>query len=175
MERDLEATLAQQAALYGATLRDSVRRVTEILGISQAAVARTLGVSAPMLSQLLSGQRIKFGSPLAVQRLRSLLDLADEIEAGLPHEQVGRRLEAIGRENSTTLTRRRPTGPSDVPAAVGALLRAVASGRQLAAASECLDADFPELATVLRVYGTGSPAEARAHFEGVAHLVQPET
>lgn len=174
MDPDLQATvIAEQAALYGAALGDSVRRVSGTLGLSQAAVARTLGVSAPMLSQLVRGQRIKIANPLAVQRLRSLLDLADDVEAGLAHGAVGPRIETISREESTTLSRRRDQEglSSDPPLVVSGLLRAVASGRQLATAADLLQDCFPDLAEVVRVYGTGRPEEAQAHYAGLAHLI----
>lgn len=165
--------LTQQTALYGAPVAESVHRIMGTLGISQAAVSRTIGVSAPMLSQLVSGQRIKIGSPLAVQRLQSLLDLADEVDSGLAHEAVVPRLAAIGAESSTTLTtRRREHAEQDRgPDAVQRLLRAVASGRELAAAADVLDAEHRGLAEVLRVYGTGGTDEVRAHWDGLAPLV----
>lgn len=175
MDPDARSTLDQQTALYGAPLGDSVRRVTTVLGISQAAVARTVGVSAPMLSQLVSGQRIKVGNPLALQRLRSLLDLADDVDAGLPHAAVAERIEAIAAEDSTTLTTRRREDtaprPADGAVAVQALLRAVASGRDLAAAADRLEPDLPAIAEVLRTYGTGTPEEARAHWADLTPLL----
>ena len=171
---DAPGGLEQQAALYGAPLGDSVRRVMAVLGLSQAAVARTIGTSAPMLSQLVSGQRIKVGSPVALQRLGSLLDLADEVEAGLPHAAVAARVEAVAAEESTTLSTRRGVAlrqPPGGPEAVRALLRAVASGRDLAAAAERLEADLPAVAELLRTYGTGTPEQARAHWAGLAPLL----
>lgn len=166
---------AQQVELYGATVGDSVDRVREVLGLSQAAVSRILGVSAPMLSQLVHGQRIKFGNQLAVQRLQSLLDLVEEVGAGLAHESVAARLEEIASERSSALTRPRHD-PSALaasgPALVGAVLRAVASGRQLTLAAEALWRTSPDLAQALLVYGTGSPEEARRHFDSIAHLVR---
>lgn len=165
-------TLEEQARLYGGTVGDSVRRVTTVLGLSQAGVARTLGVSAPMLSQVVNGHRVKFGNPLAVQRLRSLLALADEVERGLPFEEVAARVDLVAREDSTTLSRREDApDPAEVAAAVAGVLRAVASGRQLAAAADAVAAQAPDLAEVLRVYGLGGPDEQRAHLERVAHLL----
>jgi transcriptional regulator with XRE-family HTH domain len=163
--------LAQQAALYGAPLGDSIRHVAAGLGLSQAAVARAMGVSAPMLSQLVSGQRIKLGNPQALQRLQALVELTQEVADGLAHDQVGPRVTAISTADTPTLTRPRRSPPVDVPMEVSRLLRAVASGRDLAAAADRLAATQPELAEVLRVYGTGPPEEAAAHYRGLAHLL----
>ena len=172
MSADGEDPLVRQVELYGAPVGETVRRVTSTLGLSQAAVARTIGVSPPMLSQLVSGQRVKFGNARALQRLQSLLVVADEVERGLAHEAVAERVAAISREDSTTLTTDRSLSvPSDLPAAFGGLLRAVASGRDLAAAADRLERDFPGLAEVLRVYGSGSREEAATHFRKVAHLL----
>ena len=75
----------RQEELYGAAIGDVLDRVTATLGLSQAAVARTIGVSAPMLSQLASGRRTTIGNPLAVQRLRALVELSEEVATGLAH------------------------------------------------------------------------------------------
>ena len=172
-----QENLLRQSELYGAPLGDSVGRVADRLDLSQAGVARVLGVSAPMLSQLVTGQRIKLGNPQAVQRLQALLALADDVDAGLPHDQVAPRLQEVSTSAGVTFTQQRapaaPTSdPDDVPVAVSRLLRAVASGRELAAAAGLLDAAHPDLAELLRAYGTGGPDDARRHYEQVRDLVQ---
>lgn len=163
--------LAQQRELYGAPLGDTVRSVTATLAISQAAVARTIGISAPMLSQLASGERIKLANPQAVERLHSLLELTRQVDAGLPHEQVAVQLSAIEQDHTSTLTRARDQA-ADLPAQLSRLLRAVASGRELAAAADLLRLEHPALAEVLRVYGTGAPRDAAAHYATIAVLMR---
>jgi predicted transcriptional regulator len=156
----------RQEELYGAAIGDVLDRVTATLGLSQAAVARTIGVSAPMLSQLASGRRTTIGNPLAVQRLRALVELSEEVATGLAHSQVAVRLEEIGQQDSTTLT-----GSAVRPAAeptTAELLRAVASGQDLLRAADLLAADHPALAELLRVHGTGSADEVRAHLDSLA-------
>ncbi len=59
----------RQCALYGAPLGDRVRRLTAVLGITQARLARTLGLSPAMLSQLVSAHRVKIGDPSVLARL----------------------------------------------------------------------------------------------------------
>ncbi|MFI6677658.1 hypothetical protein [Kribbella sp. NPDC050470] len=68
--------LQQQTELYGEPLGELVRRVVGPLGLTQGGVAQVIGMSAPMLSQLMSAQRVKIGNPAVVSRLKALDDLA---------------------------------------------------------------------------------------------------
>ena len=155
----------RQQELYGASIGDVLAQVTGALGLSQAAVARTIGVSAPMLSQLASGRRTTIGNPRAVQRLRALVDLAEEVLSGLAHSQVAVRIEEIRQQDSTTLTG--PAGRAASEPTTAELLRTVASGQDLLHAAALLAADHPGLAELIRVHGTGSAEEVRAHLDRV--------
>ncbi len=75
-EPPLVAAREQQRELYGRPLGELVHQLTADLRITQGRLAGVLGVSAPMLSQLASGQRVKFGNPAVVGRLQGLIDLA---------------------------------------------------------------------------------------------------
>jgi predicted transcriptional regulator len=161
-------SLQRQQELYGAAIGDVLDRVTGALGLSQAAVARTIGVSAPMLSQLASGRRTTIGNPLAVQRLQALVELAEQVAAGLAHSQVSVRLDEIRQQDSTTLTGSSGRPPAEPTTAD--LLRAVASGQDLLRAADLLAADHPALAELIRVHGTGSAQDVRAHLDGLARL-----
>ncbi|MBT9257956.1 helix-turn-helix domain-containing protein [Phycicoccus sp. MAQZ13P-2] len=134
--------LEQQRALYGAPLADLASEVRGALGLSQAGLARVLGLSAPMLSQLLSGQRTKIGNPAVVHRLESLLDLA---RRGAPADAEGlqARLEEIAAEQATLTA----DAGADVAAAARALARVVDADELAAAASRV---GSPVLAEVLR-------------------------
>src|SRR3954470_24854096 len=67
---------------YGEPLGALFRRLMGDLGLNQARLAGVLGLSAPMLSQLMSGQRAKIGNPAVVQRLQALQELAAEAGDG---------------------------------------------------------------------------------------------
>lgn len=90
----------QQRALYGAPLGELVGQVRDRLGLTQTQVAEVLGLSAPMLSQLVSGHRVKIGNPAVVHRLQALLVLAAS-DPLPPREVLDARLAAIHAERST--------------------------------------------------------------------------
>ncbi|RZU18408.1 hypothetical protein EV645_0600 [Kribbella rubisoli] len=69
--------LQQQIELYGEPLGETVRRVVGPLGLTQGGLAQVIGLSAPMLSQLVSAQRVKIGNPTVMARLRAASELAD--------------------------------------------------------------------------------------------------
>lgn len=97
-----EDNLATQRALYGEPLGVIAGRITASLGLTQARLADVLGLSAPMLSQLLSGHRVKIANPLVVARLRALTELTDEA-SGLNAAQLAERLDRI-RDSAVTFT-----------------------------------------------------------------------
>jgi transcriptional regulator with XRE-family HTH domain len=163
--------VAQQRQLYGEPIKELARRVTDRLGLTQSALAGVLGLSPAMMSQLVHAQRVKIGNPVAVARLQALLGLAEEAPT-LTRQDLQDRLATI-REARAQLTNPN-RGPADPPPAevLRRVLRAVASGQELDRAAEALDEVSPGLAEVVRVYGTGSTAEATRHFESVAHLLR---
>ncbi|MFB4310689.1 DNA-binding protein [Actinomadura sp. GTD37] len=191
-----EDTVARNRALqtewYGEPLGDRVRPLLDRLGLSQSGLAGVLGLSAPMLSQLMSGQRAKISNPAVLHRLMAVEDLvADPAFGALPAAEVKERLAEIRGETAATTsglrmaaserapgagraTGRTDTGrslppdgrpPEAEPARlVQALLREVASAAEIDDAAALIADRFPDLAEVLRVYGTGRTSEAEAHF-----------
>src|SRR3954449_8617367 len=65
----VQRNLALQREWYGEPLGDRVRRLVVAFDISQAFLADVLGISAPMLSQVMSGRRAKIGNPSVLARL----------------------------------------------------------------------------------------------------------
>lgn len=70
--RTTEEKIAEQEKIYGQSLADRFGAVMSHYGISNRRLAAVLGLSAPMLSQLSSGQRIKIGNPVVQERLLML-------------------------------------------------------------------------------------------------------
>ena len=133
--------LEQQRQIYGAPLGDIAHHVMDRLGLTQGRLAEALGLSAPMLSQLMSGQRVKIGNPSVVQRLQSLSELAEEA-AGLGGEAVADRIAGIRGESATISGRR-----TDTAVAVQAL-RGAAPAEELRRLAALTGA--PALAGLLR-------------------------
>jgi transcriptional regulator with XRE-family HTH domain len=160
----------QQTEWYGEPLGERVRRLVERLDLSQTAFADILGLSAPMLSQLMSGHRAKISNPAVLSRLMAVEALVTGADFELlPAREVRDRLDAIRQDATPSSTTTRipitpPAAPADPVVVIQALLRAAASATEIESAAALLDAEFPELATVLRTYGNGRTAEARAHL-----------
>lgn len=169
----------QQREWYGEPLGELFRGLIADLGLNQARMAGVLGLSAPMLSQLMSGQRAKIGNPAVVQRLQSLRDLAAQVADGtLTAVEAAARMDEIRESAGSALlgtasahtTVGGPAARQAVPARrvvreIQSLLRSLGSADDLLTAADTLAADHPELAEFLRVYGAGRTDEAVAHFE----------
>lgn len=190
---DVGRNLAAQVEVYGEPLADVFGRLTEGLGLSQAQLARTLGMSPPMLSQLGSGHRVKIGNPAVLRRLEALQLVLEEVLAGrLDDAGLAERLDTIREATHAWTTTSLDLAGGSVPgtAAAGAngaaadvdrdaveaatvrgLLRAVASGAQLRSAADLLEAEHPTLAELVRTYGLGSPDEAAAHLRRHRDLI----
>ncbi|MFC7217175.1 DNA-binding protein [Streptomyces polyrhachis] len=168
-----ERAREQQRGWYGEPLGVLFRRLIEDLGLNQARLAAVLGISAPMLSQLMSGQRARIGNPAVVQRAQALQELAQEVAVGgVSAGEAATRMEEIRRSAGGavlgTATGTATTGAAPVRRVVReiqSLLRSVAGAADIIDAADSLAPDHPELAEFLRVYGAGRTADAVAHYE----------
>lgn len=151
--------VALQREWYGESLGDRVRRLVVAFACSQAQLAEVLGLSAPMLSQLMSGRRAKIGNPAVLARMVMLERrvLTPEVASGDP-AAIRAALEQV-RDSRPTVSR--PTGTRDaLPVAEHAscntpdvlieALRGVAAPAELATAAGLLREQCPQLARVLR-------------------------
>ncbi|MEV2201086.1 DNA-binding protein [Streptomyces fradiae] len=163
-----------QRSWYGEPLGALFRRLIDDLGLNQARLAAILGLSAPMLSQLMSGQRAKIGNPAVVQRVQALQELAGQVADGsVSAVEAADRMEEIKKSQGgsvLTASGQPPVG-SGAPTVrrvvreIQSLLRSVAAAGDIIDAAESLAPAHPELAEFLRVYGAGRTAEAVAHYE----------
>src|SRR4051794_27526840 len=129
-----------QRRFYGEPLGDRLRRLLGALDVSQTVLAVTLGVSSPMLSQLMSGRRVKIGAPAVLGPLLLLEQRGAAGGAGSGPEAVARLLAEV----------REAELRNDYD-----LLRTVAGPEELAAAAATLDPGFPSLAGLLRRAAAG--------------------
>lgn len=72
-----EDVIAQQVVMYGEPLAARFSRLLVAFAIPQSRLAGIIGLSAPMLSQLASGQRAKISNPAVLARLLTLEQLLD--------------------------------------------------------------------------------------------------
>ncbi|MFI2187206.1 helix-turn-helix domain-containing protein [Streptomyces sioyaensis] len=163
-----------QRSWYGEPLGALFRRLIDDLGLNQARLASVLGLSAPMLSQLMSGQRAKIGNPAVVQRVQALQDLAGQVADGsVSAAEATDRMEEIkktagGSMLNNTAQQTSSTGATTVRRVVReiqSLLRSVSDAGDIIDAANALAPAHPELAEFLRVYGAGRTADAVAHYE----------
>lgn len=147
----VQRNLALQREWYGEPLGDRVRRLVVAFDVSQANLAGVLGISAPMLSQVMSGRRAKIGNPAVLARLIMLERkvLTPDVASG-NREALERALEEV-RNSKPAVTRE--SLPVDLGRSAVALLRRLARPDELTEAAGLLDARFPQLAELLRRAG----------------------
>ncbi|WP_405979766.1 helix-turn-helix domain-containing protein [Streptomyces sp. NBC_00158] len=163
-----------QRSWYGEPLGALFRRLIDDLGLNQARLAAVLGLSAPMLSQLMSGQRAKIGNPAVVQRVQALQDLAGQVADGSVSaaEATDRMDEIKNTQGGSVLSNSGQTSSGSgaptvkrVVREIQSLLRSVAAAGDIIEAADTLAPTHPELAEFLRVYGAGRTSEAVSHYE----------
>jgi predicted transcriptional regulator len=164
-----------QRGWYGEPLGDLFRRLITALGLNnQVRLAGVLGLSAPMLSQLMSGQRAKIGNPVVVQRLQMLQELAWEVTEGTTGAmEAAARMDRIRTAAGTSVLSTTHSGAQRTAAAtsreivhgIQTVLRSVAAADEIADAAGTLAPAHPQLAEFLRVYGTGRTGDALDHFK----------
>lgn len=147
----VQRNISMQREWYGEPLGDRVRRLVRAFDVSQANLADVLGISAPMLSQVMSGRRAKIGNPAVLARLIMLerTVLTPGVAAGDP-KALRQALDDV-RESRPAVTREalHVENGADEQSAY-ALLRAVAGSGELASAASKLEPQHPVLARLLR-------------------------
>ena len=72
----------QQVELYGESVDTLARRCEGMLGLGPTQLADVIGLSLPMLRQLVTGERVRIGNPVAIARLSRLRELTDQLQSG---------------------------------------------------------------------------------------------
>lgn len=75
---DAAAIAQQQQQLYGQAWAPRLRGLMERYAIPQSRLAAVVGLSAPMLSQLINAQRVKVSNPAVLARIVRLEELAEQ-------------------------------------------------------------------------------------------------
>lgn len=144
-----------QREFYGEPLGDRIRRLVVAFDCSQAQLSEVLGLSPPMLSQLMSGRRAKIGTPAVLARMVMLERrvLTPDVASG-DRGAIRRALEEVRDSRPTVSHLNFPVDEglcaADADMAGYLVLRALADPHELSAAAEVLRAGFPALAGLLR-------------------------
>ncbi|WP_328540854.1 helix-turn-helix domain-containing protein [Streptomyces sp. NBC_00344] len=163
-----------QRSWYGEPLGALFRRLIDDLGLNQARLAAVLGLSAPMLSQLMSGQRAKIGNPAVVQRVQALQELSGLVADGsVSAGEATDRMEEIKKSQGGSVLSNtgQTTSGSGAPTVrrvvreIQSLLRSVSAAGDIIDAANTLAPTHPELAEFLKVYGAGRTSDAVSHYE----------
>lgn len=143
MSEAVRHNLDKQRAYYGEPFGERARRLVVGFGISQAKLAEALGVSAPMLSQVMSGRRQKMANPAVWARL---VLLERTLQAGHGYEELR---DGLARVATTTAgdAVRSATNPDRAALVLG--LRAICTGDVLGECARLVDTTSPELARLL--------------------------
>ncbi|APU13934.1 MULTISPECIES: helix-turn-helix domain-containing protein [Actinoalloteichus] len=150
-QKIVQRNLALQREWYGEPLGDRVRRLVVAYRISQAQLADVLGISAPMLSQVMSGRRAKIGNPAVLARLVMLerRALARDVTAG-DREAIQRALDEVRNSRPTVARGELPINEGNHSDIVAQVLGQAASFEELIEAAELIEGRHPKLARVLR-------------------------
>lgn len=166
-EAAVAQTRARQIELYGEPLQDVLGRCARALNLTQARVSELLGISAPMLSQLINGHRIKIGNPAAAQRLQWMTQISHQVEAGtlsLPDALAELQRNADSSEALGTTTGA-PRRTRHLATEIQEICRRTASAADYLAAAELVRARHPEIAEFLTIYGAERADRAIRHTD----------
>lgn len=147
---------SRQVEIYGESWSDRLSRLLRGYGISQARLGAVIGLSAPMISQLMTGHRVKISNPAVYGRIVGLEEfLADERVRAGDSTRIGEILADVAISQPVLTTRNLPAGTTGHPASVGSGIDPAAPAIEaLAAAAE--PGVLLEIAAAAR--GLGAPA-----------------
>ncbi len=136
----VQRNVALQREWYGEPLGDRVRRLVVAFDVSQAQLADVLGISPPMLSQLMSGRRAKIGNPAVLARMVMLERrvLTPDVASGSP-EGIKRALEEVRDSRPTVSSDSIPVDEGDPEESAMVALRKIITRDQLLGAAEALE------------------------------------
>lgn len=146
----VDANRRAQAEMYGEPLGDLIGGCAATLGLTQGRVAELLGISAPMLSQLINAHRIKIGNPAAVHRLQAMYAVAQRVAAGEQSAVEGVRALESDESDHVVTNSTAATGGAET---IQEVFRAAGSVDDYVAAAAVLRERYPAIAALLLTYG----------------------
>ncbi|WP_127782385.1 helix-turn-helix transcriptional regulator [Rhodococcus sp. X156] len=153
--------LDKQREYYGEPFGERARRLVVEFDISQAQLAAVLGVSAPMLSQVMSGRRQKLANPVALARL-VLLERAALTIAGQARRRQALHEVATAAPAVVVAQAAGERGPVHAAVAAGTpslvqALRELCGSDELARCAHLVAAESPVLARLLSQAAVSAP------------------
>ncbi|OYO25283.1 DNA-binding protein [Enemella dayhoffiae] len=169
-EAEVSQTRARQIELYGEPLQDVLGRCSRSLHLTQARMSELLGISAPMLSQLINGHRIKIGNPAAAQRLQWMIRIAQQVDQGVTALPAA--LEELHRNaKASDVLNAPPSGTArrtrHLATEIQEVCRQTAAATDFVGAAELVRERYPEIAEFLLIYGAERADRAMRHTDQV--------
>ena len=111
-----QSVSAQQLAMYGESWADRFGRLLAGFGVSQSRLAAVIGLSAPMMSQLITGQRVKISNPAVYGRIVRLEEMLSTpaVRHG-DREQLARLLSEVAASQPSLTTMNSPMTREGAP------------------------------------------------------------
>lgn len=156
-QRIIQRNVQWQREWYGEPLGDRLRRLVVAFDVSQAYLAEVLGISPPMLSQVMSGRRAKIGNPAVLARMMMLERkvMTPGVAAGDPDAIEAAMIDV--RDSNPTFSANSYVGQAQsMERPLLKALREVAEDESLIDAADRLEPDFPAIADLLRRAGKSS-------------------
>ena len=106
-----QSVTAQQLQMYGENWADRFGRLLRGYRISQSRLAAVIGLSAPMISQLMTGARVKISNPAVYGRIVRLEELlASSAVSAQDVQELGRILDEVAASHPSLTTVSVPVG-----------------------------------------------------------------
>lgn len=155
--------IAHQVAMYGEPLSTRFGRLLAGYGLSQSRLAAVIGLSPPMLSQLMSGQREKISNPAVLGRVVRLEELLSPALASAEPAAVAALLDEVAGSRPTLSTVQvRPSGSTPAQRAAHALAEAADAETLRSAASRLAPGPLAEILTAAAEHAAASTAATTA-------------
>lgn len=163
---DVRQTRARQTELYGEPLHDVLGRCAYALHLTQAKMSEYLGISAPMLSQLINGHRIKIGNPAAAQRLQRMIQIARHVESGdMSLDEAYAQLQRNAASHDVLAAAGNSRRTRHLGIDIQEICRATAAASEFIEAANLLRSTHPEIAQFLIIYGAERADRAVEHTD----------
>jgi Helix-turn-helix len=169
--------IAHQVTMYGEPLSARFGRLLTGYGLSQSRLAAVIGLSPPMLSQLMSGQREKISNPAVLGRVVRLEELLSPAIAAADPATIATLLDEVAGSRPTLSTVQvRPPGTTPADRAAHALAEAVEPETLRSAASRLGPGPLTEILTAAAQHtaGVGSAAATESVGPGPVSSAAPE-